>query len=103
MTPATSSPSLWALIRRFWRHLSPRRRGQFVLLLVFMVASAFSEVLSIGALLPFIAALAAPDTLLRHPAAASLARWAGIENAADLLLPLTLTFIAAALIAGAMR
>lgn len=91
------------LLGRLWSHISPRRRRQFGLLLVLMVIASFAEILSIGAVLPFLAVLTAPERVFEHPAAQTFIQALGITSAEQLLLPLTIAFGAAALIVGAMR
>ena len=95
--------SITSLLPRLWHHLSPRRRGQFGLLLVLMLFASFAEILSIGAVLPFLAVLTAPERIFEHAAAQPIIQALGLKTPAQLLLPLTIVFGAAALIAGAMR
>jgi ATP-binding cassette subfamily B protein len=68
-----------------------------------MLLSAFAEVVSLGAVLPFLGILTAPDLVFNHPIVADIAQAWGITSADQLVLPLTIAFIAAALIAGAIR
>lgn len=91
------------LLRQLWHHLSPRRRWQFVLLLILMILASFAEILSIGALLPFMAVLTAPNRIFEHPAAQPLIELLGLTAPDQLLLPLTWGFGVAALLAGCMR
>jgi ABC-type multidrug transport system fused ATPase/permease subunit len=91
------------LVVRLWQHLSPRRQRQFVLLSGFMVVGAFAEVISLGAVLPFIGILVAPDRIFNHPAAAHFVQAWGITSASQLVWPLTVAFALAALLAGAVR
>jgi ATP-binding cassette, subfamily B, bacterial PglK len=91
------------LLARLWHHLSRRRRRQFVLLSGLMLISAFAEVISLGAVLPFLGILVAPDRVFSHPIVADVAQDWGITSADQLVLPLTVAFVAAALIAGAIR
>ena len=93
----------WDLLVRFWRHLGRRRRRQFVLLMGLMVISAFVEVVSLGTVLPFLGILIAPDRVFRYPLAAHLMRTWGISSAQQLVLPLTVAFVAAAVASGAIR
>ena len=95
--------SITTLLKRLWHHLSPRRRGQFGLLLILMVLASFAEILSIGAVLPFLGVLTAPERVFEHAAAQPIIQALGLKAPAQLLLPLTIAFGAAALIAGAMR
>lgn len=74
-----------------------------MLLLGLMVVSAFAEVISLGAVLPFLGILISPDKVLERPIVASLASAFGIASANELVLPLTFVFAAIALIAGGIR
>lgn len=92
-----------ALLSRLWHHISRRRRGQFSLLLVLMIFASFSEILSIGAVLPFLGVLTAPGRVFDHPFVQPLIQFMGLSSPEQLLLPLTIAFGLAALVAGAMR
>ena len=91
------------LLRRLWHHISPRRRGQFMLLLVLMLLASFAEILSIGAVLPFLGVLTAPERIFDMAAAQPIIQSLGLTEPKQLLLPLTIAFGLAALIAGTMR
>ena len=90
-------------LRQLWSYLSKVRRFQCCLLIGLMLASAFAEVMSIGALLPFLSALAAPEQVFAQPLVQEIARNFGIESAGQLLKPLTIFFVIAAIIAGLIR
>lgn len=98
-----SSLSLFPLLARLWSHLGRRRQRQFVLLTGLMLASALAEIVSLGAVLPFLGVLTAPDMVFNHPIVSSVARAWGITSADQLVLPLTVGFALAALVAGAIR
>jgi ATP-binding cassette subfamily B protein len=68
-----------------------------------MVFSSFAEILSIGAVLPFLAILTAPIRVFEHPVALPFIQTLGLTKPEQLLLPLTIAFGLAALLAGAMR
>jgi ATP-binding cassette, subfamily B, bacterial PglK len=68
-----------------------------------MVASAFAEVASLGAVLPFLAVLASPERIFNNHWVAHAAHVFGIERPDQLLLPLSVIFAVVALIAGAIR
>jgi ATP-binding cassette subfamily B protein len=68
-----------------------------------MVIASFAEVISIGAALPFLAVLTSPEKLFEHTAAQPLIQALGVTAPAQLLLPLTIAFGAAALFAGIIR
>jgi len=57
---ATPEPGLLAALpqlRRLWRSMSARRKGQSVALLGLTVVASAAELVSIGALIPFLASL----------------------------------------------
>lgn len=95
--------SITKLLSRLWQHISPRRRWQFGFLLVLMSLSTFAEILSIGAVLPFLGVLTAPGRVFAHPAIQPLIQTLALTSAEQLLFPLTVIFGLAALLAGAMR
>jgi len=95
--------SIFKLLGHLWSHISSRRRIQFGLILAMMVFAAFAEIISIGAVVPFLGVLTAPDLVFNHPNAQFFIKILGITKAEDLLLPLTLLFGCAAILAGGMR
>ncbi len=96
-------PSLSNLMVRLWHHLSKRRRRQLGLLVLLMLISAFSEIISLGAVLPFIGVLTAPDRLFKYQIFRNLAEVLGLTSANQLMLPLAIVFAIAALAASAIR
>jgi ATP-binding cassette, subfamily B, bacterial PglK len=103
MQPNVLPMGIAALLVRLWRHLSRRRRHQFSVLMALVLLGAFAEVVSLGAVLPFIGVLVAPDRVFKQPIIANFARAFSINSSEQLVLPLTIVFAAAALIAGAIR
>jgi len=91
------------LLCHLWSHINSRRRIQFGLILVLIVFAAFAEIISIGAIVPFLGILTAPDVVFNHAAAQPFIKVFGISRAEDLLLPLTFLFGCAAIFAGGMR
>jgi len=103
-TPTTSPPqSTRTLLLGIWGHLSRRRRIQLGLLLVVMLASGGAELVSLGAVLPFLAVLSDPERLWQQPLVQALAARVGFTEASELLLPGTLAFAAAAVLAALIR
>lgn len=68
-----------------------------------MLLASFAEILSIGAVLPFLGVLTAPERVFEYAAAQPFIKVLGLKEPAQLFLPLAIIFGAAALIAGAMR
>lgn len=101
VTTAAESPS--NLLRRLWLHIQPGRRKQFGLLLVLMFVASLAELVSIGAVLPFLGVLTAPEQVFVHPASQPLVRLLHLQNPQSLLVPLTVLFGLAAIVAGTIR
>ena len=91
------------LLTRLWGHTSPHRRGQFILLLALMLLTSFAEILSIGAVLPFLGVLTTPERIFELPAIQPIVETLNLTEPRQLLFPLTVAFGLAALIAGGMR
>jgi len=98
-----SAPSTRRLLLGIWSHLSRRRRIQLGLLLVVMLASGVAELVSLGAVLPFLSVLSDPERLWQQRLVQALASLAGWTAASDLLLPATLAFAGAAVLAALIR
>jgi ABC-type multidrug transport system fused ATPase/permease subunit len=94
---------IFHLLIRLWNHISPRRHVQFGLLLILMLFASFSEMLSIGAMLPFLGVLTAPEKIFNFAAAQPIIQALNLNEPTQLLLPLTIAFCLATLIAGVMR
>lgn len=99
----TEPNTIQSLLVRLWQHINPRRRSQFGLLLLLMVLASFAEIISIGAVLPFLGVLTAPQRVFEHAAAQPLIQALGLSEPTQLLLPLTIAFGVAAIVAGTMR
>ena len=103
MSPVTSAYKILDLLMRLWQHLSSRRHRQFWLVLGLMLVSASAEIISLSAVLPFLGILISPETVFNHPLASNVVQVLNITSADQLVFPLTVTFISAALMAGAIR
>ena len=68
-----------------------------------MLIASFAEILSIGAVLPFLGVLTMPERVFEHSLAQPFIQILGLTEPAQLLLPLTITFGLAAVVAAAMR
>jgi ATP-binding cassette subfamily B protein len=97
------SPSITTLLAQLFSHVSGRRRRQFALLLGLTVLSSLAEVVSLSAVLPFIGILTQPEMVFGSPALAGVVHALGITTSAELVLPLTVGFAVAALVAGGLR
>jgi ABC-type multidrug transport system fused ATPase/permease subunit len=83
--------------------MSPRRKRQLALMLLLMVAGAAAEMIAIGAVLPFLQLLVAPDAMLAEPRLAGMRASLGWRTASDLVMPAALLLIASAILAAGVR
>lgn len=74
-----------------------------MLLLCLMLVSAIAEVISLGAVVPFLAVLADPVQAMQRPVVARVVATMGMGDAPDIRLQLTLLFASAAVASGAVR
>ncbi len=74
-----------------------------------MVVASFAEILSIGAVLPFLTVLTAPEKIIKHPVTQQLIHTLNFStqhstlSTKDLLFVLTIAFVIATLLSGGMR
>jgi len=91
------------MIIELWKHLSKRRRKQFFLLLILMIVASMLEVISVGAVVPFLGALTSPEKIYQHDLAQPLIQVLNITDPSQLLFPLTAIFVVAILSSSAVR
>jgi ATP-binding cassette, subfamily B, bacterial PglK len=91
------------MIKKLWQNLTKKRRIQLLLLLILMFFASIMEVVSIGAVVPFLGALTSPETIFNYKLIQPIIEMLGITEANQLLLPLTIIFVIAALTAAAVR
>lgn len=98
-----TSPSTRTLLQGIWRHLTHRRRMQLRSLLMVMLLSGLAELVSLGAVLPFLALLSDPRRLWQQPFVQTLAMRVGFTSESQLVLPVSLLFAFAAVMAAFIR
>jgi ABC-type multidrug transport system fused ATPase/permease subunit len=99
-----SKDRVWlSFLKKLWPHITPKRRGQLALLFTFMVIGSVAEVLTIGAIIPFLGVLVAPERLFDSELGRPIFSALSISKSEELLLPLTMLFAFLALLSGASR
>ena len=94
---------LLTLLCRLLERLSQRRRLQLASLFLVMLASSVAEVVSLASVVPFLAVLTNPEVLWKNPLVQEWVPRLGINSAEGLMLPTTVIFVVAALVAGVIR
>tara|TARA_B100000965_G_scaffold28702_2_gene21294 strand:+ start:6763 stop:8526 length:1764 start_codon:yes stop_codon:yes gene_type:complete len=95
--------TLPSLIKRLWEHIDRRRKINFFILIIIMLLASIAEVISIGAVIPFLGIMTAPETVINLPYLQPILLYLEISSQSELLILFTLIFIVAAIFSGAMR
>jgi ABC-type multidrug transport system fused ATPase/permease subunit len=90
-------------LRRLWIQFSRRRRLQLLLVAALLLVSSLAEMVSLGAVVPFLAALTEPERIWGMGKVQVLAVWLGWTGPSDLVWPACVAFGSAALLAGVVR
>ena len=99
----SASQSTLNLLIGLWSHLSRKRRSQLGCLLIVMLASGMAELVSLGAVLPFLAVLSEPEMLLQQWPVKALASWFSWTTPNEIVWPFTIAFAIAALLTALIR
>ncbi len=94
---------MMVLLKRLWRQINAKRKKQLGLMTVLMLMASMAELVSIGAVVPFLGVLANPEVVFEHESLQYFINYFGITNSSQLLLPFTMIFSIAALLAGLTR
>lgn len=97
------TPSTRILLIRIWSHLGKRRKIQLIVLLITMFISGLAELVSLGAVLPFLLVLSNPERLWRQPLIQPLIKALNYTEASQLLPLATLGFVLATVLAALVR
>lgn len=98
-----NNTNLLSLLVQLFQQLNRRRRWQFGLVVVLTLISALTEMMSLGAVLPFLGVLTAPERVFNYSFVSKAAAFFGITSAEQLVLPLAIGFAVCALVAGITR
>ena len=91
------------LTKKLFLLMERKRRYQFLLLLILMILTSMFEVISIGAVIPFLGVLIEPSNIFELPAAQSFIQFLGVDQPTQIILPISALFAIAVLMSGAMR
>ena len=91
------------MIADLWSKLQLKRRQQFIGLLILMLFASIAEVISIGAIFPFLGIITSPERVLNIPGMRLFADFFQISSPSELLLPVMIFFIFAVIISGVIR
>jgi ATP-binding cassette, subfamily B, bacterial PglK len=95
--------SLSELLLKFYQHIDRRRKQQLLLLVGLTLISSIAEIISLGAIMPFIAVLTQPDSISEYSFVLEAFKFLRIFNEDNIALSLTIIFMTASLLAGGLR
>ena len=91
------------LTKKLFLLMERRRRYQFLILLTLMILTSMFEVISIGAVIPFLGVLIEPSNIFELPAAQPFIQFLGVDQPTQIIFPISALFAFAVLMSGAMR
>ena len=90
-------------IMALWGYLSRQHKKQFLLIFVLMIISSLAEIISVGAIFPFLGVLTAPEYIYSHSLMQPVIKILGITSSEQLFLPLVISFVISVVVAGVLR
>ncbi len=93
----------FSLLSNLWKFVSNKRKSQFIFSSILMIIGGLLEVISLSAVIPFIAILTSPEDILDIRVVAYFAELYEISNPKDLVMPITIIFVSLAIISGIFR
>lgn len=88
---------------QLWKLIPKKRKIQYIFILILVILSAFAEIFSLGAIVPFLGVLISPEKVFLIEELRIIWDFFQIYSAKDIIFPVTLMFITAAILAGITR
>lgn len=95
--------SVYQTAKKIWPYLNLRRRKQLLVLLVITLISAVTEVVSIGAVIPFLTVLTNPSLVFEQPWLQPAIDFLALKTPAEIILPLSVLFALSIIVAMLLR
>ncbi|MDC3298627.1 ABC transporter ATP-binding protein/permease [bacterium] len=93
----------FSIIKRFWALISPNRKIQFLLVLLLTVGCALVEMVSLGAVIPFLGLLIDPSMIMDDPRFTDFFSKYGVTEHIDFVFVFASAFVAVSILAGLAR
>lgn len=101
--PNDISTDWFNLLCKLWHHMPTSRKREAGFLSILIIASSFFEMFSLGSTVPFLGAIVSPEKIFNYPILKRIAQSFGIMKPDQVILPITITFILAAIFSGGTR
>lgn len=95
--------TLFSHLKSLYRIMETKRQVQIKKLVFFSALASFLELFTIGAIMPFIGALMAPEKIYNLHFFRMVLNYLGVYSPQDIILPFTVLFVVAVVISTAIR
>jgi ATP-binding cassette, subfamily B, bacterial PglK len=90
-------------LQTLWSYIHKPQRKQLYYLLLFIVFTSLIEIIGIGAVLPLLSVLTAPERLYQNEMMQPIVKFLDLSAPSQLLFPVTLIFALVAILSGGLR
>ena len=91
------------MLFKLWNHFSSRRQKQLIVMQIFALIVSFFEMLSLGAVIPFLGVLANPQSVFDSRYLEIPISYLGITEPSQLVLPITFLFVLLTILSAGFR
>ena len=91
------------LLKKLWHFFSKKRKIQFFIILILMLLSGLADMISFTAIIPFLTVITEPERLFGLKEFGFIYEFLYIDNASELLIPVSLLFISIAILAAIIK
>ena len=91
------------MLVKLWHHLSKRRQMQFVFVQIFILIGSFFEMISLGAVVPFLSVLSKPESVYENKYVQPFIKFFEITNVSQIELYITILFISLVILSAIVR
>lgn len=95
--------SFLVLLRKLWKYISKKRQRQLLYLIILTLLSSIAEIVSLGAVIPFIGVITNPDKVFQYTSVKYFASILNINNSSEIVLPISIAFAFISILVGVFR
>ena len=91
------------LLLNLWKHIKPNKRIKLISIFILMLIASLSEILTLGAIIPFLGVLTNPNKVFNYTLLKPIILYFNFKNANEMVLPITIIFIFTVIFSGFIR
>ena len=100
---AKDTKNIFSLLKTLWPYLKKVRRNQIKFLLIIVILNGFAEVISIASLVPYLAILVSPESVLKYDFVKYIINIFNIKSEFELVLLFTFAFLFTTILAAFIK